>query len=396
MANPNLSRFLALKDFESVAQRKLPKPIWGYVSGAAETKAALAGNRAAFEEIDFVPHVLRDVSQRQIGTHLLGKPYAAPFGIAPMGVSALTGYRGDLSLACAAHAAEVPMIISAASLIRMEDIAAAAPNVWYQAYLPPEPEAISALIKRVAATGIDTFVITVDTAVVPSRENNIRDGYKTPLRPNLKLAWDGITHPRWALGTFLRTFAQHGVPHFENSDAGRGAPLLSRRAVRDFSGREKLSWSQVAQVRREWSGKLIIKGILHPEDARQAHEAGADGIIISNHGGRQLDHAIAPLRALPAIVAAVPDIPVMIDGGFWRGTDVLKAIGLGAAFVFVGRPFNYASVVAGQPGVAHAINLLKAELRADLGMMGLNSIAEMDRATLSLERFRALPLAHGA
>ncbi|MCP1199530.1 alpha-hydroxy-acid oxidizing protein [Notoacmeibacter sp. MSK16QG-6] len=385
-----MRRYLALKDFERAAHRKLPKPIFGYISGAAETKASLSGNRDALAEIDFVPRVLRDVSQRRLDVELLGETYAAPFGIAPMGVSALTGYRGDLALAEAAHAAHIPMAISAASLIRLEEIAEAAPSVWYQAYLPPETDAIAALVERVKATAIETFIITVDTAVVPSRENNVRDGFKTPLRPNLKLAWDGITHPRWAIGTFLRTFVRHGMPYFENAEAQRGAPLLSSRAVRDFSGREKLSWTQIEQVRRQWPGKLILKGILHPEDARRAKKSGIDGIIVSNHGGRQLDHAIAPIRVLPAIVAETPDLPVMIDGGFWRGTDILKAMGLGASLVFVGRPFNYASAVAGRIGVEHAIGLLKGELRADLGMLGLNAVSEMDGAVLSRLRFRAL------
>ncbi len=383
-----LRHVLSLRDFEKAAARKLPKPIFGYVSGAAETNAALSGNLTAFEEIDFLPRVLRDVSERSLATSLMGKDYAAPFGIAPMGVSALSGYRGDLALAEAAETAGLPMVISAASLIPMEEIAAAAPRAWYQAYLPPEAADISALIQRVADAGIGTFVITVDSAVVPSRENNIRNGFKTPLRPNLKLALDGATHPRWALGTFLKTFAVHGMPYFENADAHRGAPLLSSQAVRDFSGRERLNWEQVRQVRREWPGKLVLKGILHPEDARLAREEGIDGVIVSNHGGRQLDYALSPMRALPGIVAAVPDLPVMIDGGFWRGTDILKAIGLGAAFVFIGRPFNYAACVAERDGVAHAIGILTSELRADLGMLGLTAVSDMTRELLALERFR--------
>lgn len=383
-----LNRFLSLRDFEKAAARKLPRPIYGYISGAAETNAALDGNQDAFAEIDFVTRVLRDVSGRSLNTHLLGKTYAAPFGIAPMGVSSLSAYRGDLALARAAEKAGVPMVISAASLIRMEEITDDAPGVWYQAYLPPEAEDISALLRRVEAAGIDTCVLTVDSSVVPNRENNVRNGYKTPLRPDLKLAYHGITHPAWTLGTFLRTFVQHGMPHFENADAGRGAPLLSSRAVRDFSGRERLSWSQVRQVRDEWRGKLVLKGILHPQDALLARDIGADAIVVSNHGGRQLDYALSPLRALPGIVAAVPGMPVMIDGGFWRGTDILKALGLGASFVFVGRPFNYAATVAGQAGVEHAIRILVTELRADMGMLGLNTISEVTRDALSLARFR--------
>lgn len=383
----HLSRILSLDDFEKAARRHLPKPIFGYISGAAENDASLRDNRAVFDEIRFLPRALVDVSHRNLETNLLGRSYAAPFGIAPMGISALSGYRGDLSLAQAAKKANLPMIVSAASLISIEDIAESAPEVWFQAYLPADPERTSALLQRIEKARIETLVITVDSAVVPSRENNIRTGFKTPLRPNPKLLWDGITHPQWALGTFIRTFLRHGMPYFENADAKRGAPLLSSRVVRDFSGREHLDWSEIARIRRIWKGQLVLKGILHPHDAQLARKHGADGIILSNHGGRQLDGAVSPLRVLPAIAAVAGDMEVMIDSGFRRGTDILKALALGARFVFIGRPFNYASAIGKEAGVTHAIRLLTTELRADLGMLGLNSLAELGHEQLFMERF---------
>jgi L-lactate dehydrogenase (cytochrome) len=228
--------------------------------------------------------------------------------------------------------------------------------------------------------------------VVPSRENNLRSGYRTPIRPNAALLWDGITHPAWSIGTFLRTFLRHGNPHFENAGPGRGAPLMSRQAVRDFSGRESLDWDVVRAVRARWRGRLVIKGLLRPADVALAREAGADGVILSNHGGRQLDGAISPMRALPAALRQAGPMDVMIDSGFRRGTDVLKAIGLGARFVFIGRPFNYASALAGEAGVDHVIGLLRAQLRADLGMLGLMSLREMTEELLFLNRFRAIDL----
>jgi L-lactate dehydrogenase (cytochrome) len=386
----SMRRIFALEDLEPAARRLLPRPIFGYVAGAAETNASLADNRQVFDEIQFLPRMLVDVSQRTLDCSLMGRRYLLPFGIAPMGVCALTGYRGDLSLARSAARAGIPMIISAASLIPLEEIAAAAPGVWYQAYLSADWTETSALMDRVARAGIDTFVVTADSAVVPSRENNLRTGYKTPIRPNFTLLRDGMTHPTWSIGTFLRTFLRHGNPHFENAGPGKGAPLLSRRAVRDFSGREFLNWEIVRFIRSHWKGRLVIKGLLHPGDIKMAREIGADGVILSNHGGRQLDGAVSPMRALPAAVEQAGGMAIMIDSGFRRGTDILKAFGLGAQFVFIGRPFNYASALAGEAGVDHIIELLHTQLRADLGMLGLQRMDEMNRNVLFLKSFQAI------
>ncbi|WP_424135470.1 alpha-hydroxy acid oxidase [Roseomonas chloroacetimidivorans] len=370
-------RILALKDFEVAARRHLPRPIFGYVSGGAEDNQSLDDNRAAFREYGFVPRFLVGVSKRSQETALLGHTYAAPFGIAPMGICALSAYRGDLVLARAAGQANIPMIISGSSLIRLEDIAAAGPTTWFQAYLPPDMPRIEALIDRVMQSSIETLVVTVDTTVGANRENNIRTGFSTPLRPSLRLAWDGLTRPRWLFGTFLQTLLRHGVPHFENSFATRGAPIVARNVEREFGDRAQIDWTWLERIRRRWRGKLVIKGLLHAEDARLARESGADGIIVSNHGGRQLDGAVSPLRVLPRVVQAAGGIPVMLDGGVRRGTDVLKAIGLGASFVFVGRPFNYAAAVGGAAGVAYAINILRSEILRDMGAVGINRLDEM-------------------
>jgi len=376
---PNaLRRYLSLDDFEIAARRHLPRPIFGYISGAAERNASLDDNQRAYSEYRFVTRVLRDVSRRTQATTLLGKTYRAPFGIAPMGISALSAYRGDLVQAQAAREAAIPMIMSGSSLIPLETVAKEAPDTWFQAYLPGEPEKIRALIERVERAGYDTLVVTVDTAVLANRENNIRTGFSTPLKPSIRLAWDGVTRPRWLVGTALRTLVKHGMPHFENSYATRGAPIFSGRVVRDFGAKDHLSWTHVRQIRSQWKGKLVVKGIMAAEDALAARDHGVDGIIVSNHGGRQLDGTAAPLRVLPRIADAVGrEMAVMIDGGIRRGTDVLKALALGADFVFVGRPFNYAASVAGKAGVAHAIGILHAEVQRNLGLLGLNSIDEL-------------------
>ena len=379
---PGLGSILSLDDFERAARSRLPRPVFAYVSGATEDNAAVRDNRAAFEEYGFVPRVLVDVSKRTAKTMLFGREYAAPFGIAPMGIAALAAYRGDLVLARAARAAGIPMVMSGSSLIRLEEVAAENPDAWFQAYLPGETARIAALLDRVAAAGFATLMVTVDVAVLPSRENNVRAGFSTPLRPSLRLAWDGITHPRWLFGNALRTIVRHGMPHFENSFAERGAPILARNVERDFSKRDHLSWTHLEQIRRQWKGRLVVKGIMSVADARIAREGGVDGIVVSNHGGRQLDATVSPLRVLPEIAAEAGAMTVMMDSGIRRGTHVLKALALGAKFVFVGRPFNYAASIGGEAGVRHAISLLAAEIDRDMALLGINRVAEMTRERL--------------
>jgi L-lactate dehydrogenase (cytochrome) len=369
---------LSLQDFEPAARRRLPRPVFGYIAGAAEDNASRDDNRAVFDEYAFVTRVLRDVSQRSQAVELFGERYASPFGIAPMGITALSTYRGDLVLARAAAQTGIAAIMSATSLIPMEELAQACPGTWFQAYLPGDQARIDALIDRVARAGFKTLVITVDIPISANRENNVRTGFSTPLRPSLRLAWDGMVRPGWVLNTFLRTLMRHGMPHFENSFATRGAPILSSDVLRDFSARDNLSWEHMAAIRRRWPGPLVVKGILSVDDAVTARQVGADGVILSNHGGRQLDGATSPMRVLARVVDALgPDYPIMIDGGFRRGSDVLKALALGARMVFVGRPFNYAAAVAGEAGVRHAIALLRAEIDRNMVMLGAKACSEI-------------------
>ncbi|MDN0076940.1 alpha-hydroxy acid oxidase [Crenobacter sp. SG2303] len=379
-----LRKILSLADFERAARGYLPRPLFGYISGAAEDNLSLAANRASFERLKFCPKVLVDVSRRSQKTTIFGESYSSPFGIAPVGISAISAYRGDVTLARAAQDEHIPAIMSGSSLIPMETVHAAAPGTWFQAYLPGDTARIDALIDRVKAAGFSTLVITVDIPVWANRENNVRTGFSLPLRPSFRLAMDGISRPRWLLETFLRTLVKHGMPHFENSFATRGAPMLSASAIRDTTGRDHLSWPDIARIRERWRGNLVIKGILHADDARRAVSIGADGIIISNHGGRQLDGAVDPLHVLPQICDAVGDkTVVMMDSGIRRGGDVLKALALGAQFVFVGRPFMYAAAVGGEPGVRHAISLLRDEVDRNMAMLGVPTIGEIDVGILT-------------
>jgi L-lactate dehydrogenase (cytochrome) len=381
-ARGDLAGVLALDDFELLARSRLPRPIFGYVAGAAETSASLADNRGAFRQWSLVPRVLRDVSVRGQEVELFGTMYRSPFGIAPMGLAALTAYDGDRVLARAAATAGIPFVLSATSLTPLEKVIEAAPGSWFQAYLPGEDARIAALLERVRTAGCGTLVVTVDLPVAGNRENNIRAGFSTPLRPSLRLAWDGLVRPRWLVGTMLRTLLTFGMLHFENSFAERGAPLLSSKAARDFSNRAQFSWRHIERIRDVWKGNLVLKGVLSPEDAALARKAGADGLIVSNHGGRQLDGAVSALRVLASVVREAGDMTVMMDGGIRRGSDVIKALALGARCVFVGRPFNYAASVGGEAGVLHAIELLRSEVDRNLAMLGIDRISGIDRSIL--------------
>lgn len=374
---PALRKYLSLDDFEVAARRRLPKFLYGYIAGAVETDAALADNRRAFAEYGFVPRVLNDVSGRNQTTTLFGKTYAAPFGIPPMGSAALCAYRGDVVLTRAAAAMNVPMCLSASSLITLEDVRRENPAAWYQAYLAGDPSRIEPLVDRVANAGYDTFVVTADVPVSSNRENNIRNGFRVPLAITPRLAWDIATHPHWLFGVWARTLMNYGMPHFENMDAMRGPPVLAKSLMRNIGKRDQLAWKHVELIRKRWNGKLVIKGLIAPADARIARESGVDGVIVSNHGGRQLDGTVSALRTLPEIARDAGGMTVMLDGGIRRGTDVLKALALGAQFVFVGRPLLYAAMVGGEAGVSRALTLLRDEVDRDMALLGIRSISEI-------------------
>ncbi|WP_137917771.1 alpha-hydroxy acid oxidase [Hydrogenophaga sp. 2FB] len=370
---PSLRRLLSLNDFDAAARRHLPHPLYAYVSGGVEDNLSREENLNAFQTLEFAPRVLRDVSRRTMATNLLGTCYQAPFGIGPMGISALVAYDGDNVMARAATAAGVPMVLSGASLTPLEEVAASSEGqAWFQAYLPGDEAQIRSMSARVHNAGLGTLVLTVDTAARANRENNIRAGFSTPLRPSLRLAWEGLTHPSWLTGTLGKTLLQRGMPHFENAGSGRGVPIISNEAVRQFN-RDSLDWNHVAVMRECWRGRLVLKGVLHPEDAATAAKLGVDAIVVSNHGGRQLDGAVAPLKVLSSIRAATGSLPLIYDGGIRRGSDVLKALALGADFVLVARPFLYAAAVAGHAGVTHAISLLKEEVKRNMASLGLTS-----------------------
>ena len=375
-----LRDILCLDDFEEPARRFLPRPIFGYISGGVETDSSRDANRSAFGEYEFLPRVLVNTKARHQKTTLFGRTYDLPFGFPPMGGTSLAAYMGDSVLAKVAGELNTVMIQSGASLTPMERLKEVGPTAWFQAYLPGDPGIITPLVERAQRSGFEVLVLTVDVQVAANRENNVRTGYSSPLKPSLRLAWDGLLRPRWLCGTFGRSIMNHGMPHLENMGFPR-IPILGHTERPRWS-RDGLSWEHVELMRRLWKGKLVLKGVMSRQDVRIARESGVDGIMISNHGGRQLDYTAAPLRMLPGAVAEAGKMAIMMDSGIRRGTDLLKAFALGAQFVFIGRPFLYAAAIGGEAGVHHGASLLREEISRDMAMLGVTSMAEMKREFL--------------
>ncbi len=294
-----------------------------------------------------------------------------------MGAVCLSHRQGDRALARAAASANVPFVLSGASTIPLEQIIQDNPAAWFQAYLPAGRERIIALVDRVAAAGYETLVVTVDVPVASNRQQLERAGYSTPLRPSLKLLMDGLLHPRWLSFVAAATLLQDGMPHLENMGAMRGPPMLNGKALRSHT-RDSVTWDDLDAIRERWKGNLVVKGVLSAEDAKLAAQIGVDGLVVSNHGGRQLDGAMASLRALPAIVAATPGLTILLDGGVRRGTDVLKAMALGAHGVLAGRPFFYALALGGESAALRVADIMLAELRTDLALLGCVDFSALD------------------
>jgi L-lactate dehydrogenase (cytochrome) len=377
----SLARILDLDDFGKAAKSRLPQAVYGYVAHGSETEATLRNNRASLDAWRLVPRVLAGVEERDQSIELFGEHYASPFGIAPMGGSALVAYEGHTVMARAAAAARIPFILSANSIIPIEEVAAANPRIWFAAYQTPETKAIEFMLDRLAGAGIGVLVVTADVPIGSNRESDARNGFSFPIRPGARLALDVATHPRWLGNVLARTLWRRKNPNIVNLEYWGGPGLFSREVegIADHAG---LNWEHIRLIRRSWHGRLVVKGILSPQDVRTARESGADGVILSNHGGRQLDFAIAPIEMLARAMEQAQGMTVMIDSGFRRGTDLVKALALGAKAAFVGRPFLFAAAYAGQPGVAHAISLLAKELDRDMAMLGVRQIKEITAGLL--------------
>lgn len=364
-----LKQILNLNDFEAQARKHLPKAIFGYVQGGADDGTTLCHNREALEHIRLIPRILRDVSACSQEVTLFGQRFASPFMIAPMGASAIVAHDADNAMAKAARAARIPYILSANAITPIEEIAQHYPGCWFAGYQKPDESNIERMVKRVADAGFSAYFLTADVAVGSNRENNQRNGYTMPFRPTARLAFDMARHPSWLYRTGLKTLRQRGLPRISNIDPVERPSIFSRE-INAVTGYASFSWKHAEMIRRYWKGALIIKGVLSPEDARLTREMGADGIAVSNHGGRQLDCAVSPMEVLRAIKAESGSMTVLADSGFRRGTDIVKGLALGADAVLVGRPFLYAAALGGEKAITRAIGLLQREIHIDQCLLG--------------------------
>lgn len=391
-----------IADLRRLARRRLPRGIFEFVDGGCEDGAAVQANRDALGRLRFAPQVLVDVSRRSLETRFFGKPVSMPVASAPTGAAALLCVDGELEIARAAARAGIPFTLSTASLTSMEAVADAAPeaNLWFQLYMWPDRSMSHQLIRRARSAGYQALVITVDTVVQPNREYNRRNGFSLPFRLGRRNAVDMLCHPRWLVGVMGRYMLRGGMPQFENY------PLELRRSMtgETAAGRPKglpqtdtLTWSDLAAVRQLWDGPLVVKGILRADDAERAVHAGADGVIVSNHGGRNLDCAVAPLEALPGIVERVGHrAEVFVDGAIQRGSDVAKALAQGAKGVMVGRAPLWGLAVAGGAGVDFAFRTLREETLRVLASLGCNGLSELGPHLLRQAGQGAVPLPSGA
>jgi L-lactate dehydrogenase (cytochrome) len=380
-----LNEILSVHDFEALARGRLPRSIFAFVQAGSEDGEALKANLDAWSRWAFKPRTLVDVSSRSQSVELFGRSFASPFGIAPMGGAVVCGWRADLNLATAARDAGIPFILSGAATTPLEAVMEAAPGTWFQAYLSHDMARIDALLDRLERARVEVLVVTTDVAVMGNRENALRAGFSLPPRLTPQLVWDGVSHPHWLVSAMFRTLVRDGIPRQANFEAEPGASILARK-VSPGDRRSRLGWEHIRHIRRRWNGPLVLKGVLSVEDARLALANGADGLILSNHGGRQLSSAVSPLEVLPEIRQAAPDMAIMIDGGLRRGGDVLKARALGADMAFLGRPFLYAVSVAGHAGVLKAAAILRQEIDRDLALLGEPSVSGLNAESLQRRR----------
>jgi isopentenyl diphosphate isomerase/L-lactate dehydrogenase-like FMN-dependent dehydrogenase len=382
-ARTDLRRFdgvHTVADLRAMAKRRLPLGLFEFVDRGSEGETALRGNRAALDAIRLYPRGLVDLSGRHNRTTLFGREQSQPFAVAPTGAAGLLWYQGELHLARAAAAAGVPFTLSTASITSMETVAEqAGGRLWFQLYMWPDRRMSYQLIERVKAAGFEALLVTIDTAVSPKRDYNQRNGFAVPIRINRRNAVDVALHPRWLLSVMARYLMTSGVPRHENYPEELRRSLLQGPKKLGTPKNETLTWDDLRELRKRWSGPLIVKGVIHPDDARNAVACGADGVIVSNHGARNFDCAMATIDALPAVVDAVGQrCTVMVDSGFNQGSDVVKALALGAQCVLLGRAPLYGVAAGGEAGVAKAIEIMSADIERTMAFMGCRSVAELN------------------
>ena len=375
---------LNIGELRDAAQARLAAGVYAFLERGVEDDLCIVANRTAFRDVTLRPRVLRGVAKIDMATDLLGTRVCVPMAIAPTGGNAMLWYRGDEALARAAAAAGIPFTISTASSMDVEDIARAGGRLWFQLYLWEDRQLSHAAMDRAWAAGCDTLFVTADMAVPPNREFMRRMGFGLPFKVGRRSFFDMARHPKWTLGVMGRYMLNGGLPRQANLPPELKGRLTRNPARRASFVNDSLDWEEVKGLRDRWKGKFIVKGIMRGDDAEQALAIGADGVVVSNHGGRSLDCSAPTVEVLPDIVSAIGGRgTIFLDSGVRRGTDVVKALALGAHAVLLGRVPLYGLAAAGQPGVEHALAIMKTEIARAMALTGSRSIAELSTDLLT-------------
>ncbi|HEX2828815.1 MAG TPA: alpha-hydroxy acid oxidase [Burkholderiales bacterium] len=379
MAGRNTLGAYNIFDLRDQALSRVPKGLFEFVDRGTEDEVSLRNNRAVFEKIKFKPRTLVDVSRRSQEITLLGQKQKMPICIAPTGTAGLMWHEGEIALARAAKEAGIPFTLATGSMTSMERVAQeAGGRLWFQLYMWPDKSMSHALVERARAAGYEALIVTVDGAVSPNREYNLRNGFTIPFTFTRKNITDVLMHPRWLLGVLAKYMMTTGMPRYENYPSEIKYKVTAAPMGRSQMKNDSLNWEDLKVLRKMWPGTLIVKGLAHPHDAVMAADCGADGVVVSNHGGRNLDGSMAPLEALPDVVEAIKGrIPVIVDSGFRRGSDVVKALALGASAVLIGRATLYGVAAGGYDGATRAIDLLREEIGRVMALLGVNTIEEL-------------------
>ncbi len=372
----DLSRAYSIEDLRRMAKRRLPRAVFDFFDGGAEDETTLRENRAAFERVRLLPKVLVDVAKVDPSTLIFGKPSALPFAVGPTGALGAGRPGAELMLARAAKAAGIAFSLATPASVTLEKVAReVGGRLWFQLYVVRNREFREKLVQRAKESGYEALLVTVDLPVSGKRERDPRNGFVTPYRPNSRNIRDVWRKPAWLLD-----MARHGLPkmpHFEGYPFSSHSPTDIATAV----GREmdaSLDWRELARLRELWPGKLVLKGVERPDDAERAASLGCDAVVVSNHGGRQLDGAAPTIEALPAVASAVGSrITVFLDGGVRRGVDIVKARALGAHAVLVGRATLFGVMAGGEAGARHAVEILSSEYQRAMRLCGVRSTADI-------------------
>ena len=368
-----------IEDLRQKAKARLPRGIFEYVDRGAEDEIALRHNRAVYESLKIKNRVLIDVSNRSTATEIFGQKITMPYGISPTASAGLMSDRGEIDLARAAARMGVPCTAATNALSPVEDIyEAAGGNLWFQLYMWRDPELRHALVDRVRSIGIDTLLVTVDGSVGSNRENDYRNGFSMPLRYRPKLVAQVIANPGWCLRVLAPQYLKRGAFEKANYPPELARKLTDKTIDHEHTKSDRQCWDDIMRIRDIWPGNLLVKGLQSQEDAVIAADKGLDGVVLSNHGGRYLDSAPAPLQLIPEVRAAVGDrLKIIIDSGARRGADLVKAMALGADLVMSGRPTLYGAAAAGEAGAYRALEIFRTEMDRVMAQLGLNSVAEI-------------------